>query len=118
MAEPLKLLLNAALVAQAASHFARTAPVFDAEAFTATATAGLDRLGLKARAMQIADALEARLPADFDTAAKVIEAALAPAPDHAGRGALRAGADGLAGWICGRSVNSSPGAARPVPTGR
>ena len=118
MAEPLKLLLNAALVAQAASHFARVAPVVDAEAFTATATAGLDRLGLKARAMQIADALEARQPADFDTAAKVIEAALAPAPDHAGRGALRAGADGLAGWICGRSVNSSPGAARPVPTGR
>ena len=118
MAEPLKLLLNAALVAQAASHFARVAPVFDAEAFTATATAGLDRLKLKPRAMQIADALVARLPADFDTAAKVIEAALALAPDHAGRGALRAGADGLAGWICGRWANSSPGAARPVPTGR
>ena len=84
MAELLKLLLNAPLVAQAASHFARVAPGFDAQAFTAAATAGLDRLEFKARAMQIADALEARLPADFDTAAGVIEAALAPAPapDH------------------------------------
>ena len=101
MAEPLKLLLNAPLVAQAASHFARVAPGFDAQAFTAAATAGLDRLEFKARAMQIADALEARLPADFDTAAGVIEAALAPAPapDHAPWGELRAGADGLAGWI-------------------
>lgn len=99
MAEPFKLLLNAPLVAQAAGHFARVSPGFDAEAFTATATAGLDMLALKARAMQIADALEASLPADFGTAADMIEAALAPAPDHERLGELRSGPHGLAGWI-------------------
>jgi 3-methyladenine DNA glycosylase AlkC len=99
MAEPFKLLLNTPLVAQAAGHFARVSPGFDAETFTATATAGLDALALKARAMQIADALEAWLPVDFDTAAGVIEAALAPAPDHERLGELRTGTDGLAGWV-------------------
>ena len=99
MAEPFKLLLNAPLVALAASHFARVAPGFDADAFSAQASLGLDALELKARAMQIADALEARLPADFDQAADLIEAALAPAPDHQRLGELRSGADGLAGWI-------------------
>ena len=44
MAEPFKLLLNAPLVAHAAGHFSRVSPGFDAEAFTATATAGLDTL--------------------------------------------------------------------------
>ncbi len=100
MAEPFKLLLNAPLVMQAAGHFARLAPGFDVAAFAAAATAGLDGLEMKARAMQIADALEAHLPADFDTAAGVIEAVLAPAPDHQRwLGGLHAAADGLAGWI-------------------
>ena len=97
MAEPFKLLLNAPLVAQAASHFARVTPGFDAAAFTATATTGLDGLELKARAMRIADALEACLPADFDTAADVIEAALAPAPDPERPGQPCSAAHGLAG---------------------
>ena len=99
MAEPFKHLLNAALVAQAAGHFARVAPDFDADAFAAQAGAGLDALELKARAMQIADALEATLPADFGAAAEVIEAALAPAPDPERLADLRTGANGLTGWI-------------------
>ena len=37
---------------------------------------------MKARAMQIASALEATLPEDFATAAACIEAALAPAAEH------------------------------------
>ena len=99
MAEPFKHLLNAALVAQAAGHFARVAPGFDADAFATRAGTGLDALELKARAMQIADALEATLPADFGAAAEVIEAALAPAPDPERLADLRTGAEGLTGWI-------------------
>lgn len=99
MAEPFKRLLNRPLVAQAAGHLARVAPGFDAEAFTAAAAGELDTLELKARAMLIADALEACLPADFDTAAGMIEAALAPAPDPGRLDERPGGADGLAGWI-------------------
>jgi 3-methyladenine DNA glycosylase AlkC len=99
MAEPFKLLLNPALVVQAAGHFARVMPGFDAEAFSAAATAGLDTLEMKARAMQIADALEAHLPSDFNAAAGLIEAVLAPAPGHERLGELRSGDYGLAGWV-------------------
>ena len=103
MAEPLELLLNAALVAQAASHVARVAPDFDAEAFTAAATAGLDRLELKARALQIADAVEARLPADFDTAACDRGRAGARArPRGMGRVARRCGWPGRVDPVAGR----------------
>lgn len=99
MSEPFKNLLNADLLRQAAGHIARVAPGFDADGFIAQATAGLDGLEMKARAMQIADALQATLPADFDTAADVIEAALAPPPDHDRLGEGRTGAPGLAGWV-------------------
>ena len=62
MVEPFKNLLNAGLVRDAAGHLARHAPGFDADAFVRRATRGLDALEMKARAMQIADALEAALP--------------------------------------------------------
>lgn len=98
MAEPFKNLINIGTVQSAAKHLRRAWPAFDSARFTHRASAGLEGLEMKARAMQIADALDAGLPADFGEAAAVIEAALAPAaaPAH-GDGAEAAA--GLSGWI-------------------
>jgi 3-methyladenine DNA glycosylase AlkC len=103
MAEPFKNLLNPARVQHAAAHLRRVDPPFDAERFIGLASHGLESLEMKARAMQICDALEATLPDDFNTAATLLETALAPpqtgepvvgsAPDMAAEGS------GLAGWI-------------------
>jgi hypothetical protein len=89
MAEPFKNLINAALVQTAAAHLARQGRGFDAARFTALALPGLDALEMKARAMQICTALEATLPAAFDDAAALIEAALAPGRPQLGRPAQR-----------------------------
>jgi 3-methyladenine DNA glycosylase AlkC len=99
MAEPFKLLLNPDLVRATAAHLGRAWPAFPRTRFVAQALADFDGLEMKARAMRIADALESSLPADFARAADVIESALAPARDDEDLGALRTGADGLAGWI-------------------
>ncbi len=99
MAEPFKNLLSAALVREAAVHLARHAPGFDARGFVQRAADGLDGLEMKARALQIARALEATLPADFDAAAGAIEAALAPPEPDDAMGSLQGLAAGLRGWI-------------------
>lgn len=102
MAEPFKNLINPARVAEAAAHLQRAWPDFDAARFVALATQGLEALEMKARAMQIAAALQATLPADFDAAAAVIEAALAPIaePDDALQpGWAGTAAEGLSGWM-------------------
>ncbi|MBX3634960.1 MAG: DNA alkylation repair protein [Rubrivivax sp.] len=99
MAEPFKNLVNPALVRAAVGPLQRAWPAFDGARFVALANDGLESLELKARAMQVADALEATLPQDFGRACDVIEAALAPpdgAPDMARPGELH---DGLRGWI-------------------
>jgi 3-methyladenine DNA glycosylase AlkC len=100
--EPLKHLLNADGVRQAGHHLTRHSPGFDRARFEALALHGLDTLELKARAMQIADALEATLPADFDAACAAIEAALAPPLPLDAPPATAAAAHpdaGLSGWI-------------------
>ena len=79
MAEPFKNLINAALVQRIAAHLQAATPRFDARQFIAISTAGLEALEMKARAMQLAGALQATLPADFDEAARAIETTLAPA---------------------------------------
>ncbi|HOM13117.1 MAG TPA: DNA alkylation repair protein [Rubrivivax sp.] len=98
MAEPFKTLLDARGVRDIAQHLQRAWPRFDAAAFEAAALHGLDALELKARAMQIADALEATLPADFDRAAGIIEASLGQPGDGDDLAALRSSPAGLAGW--------------------
>lgn len=100
--EPLKLLLNAEGVRWAGGHLARHAPGFDRARFEALALHDLDTLELKARAMQIADALQATLPADFDTACTAIEAALAPPQPLDAPAGVAPPPDpeaGLSGWI-------------------
>jgi 3-methyladenine DNA glycosylase AlkC len=99
MAEPFKLLLSADLVRLAGGHFGRALPRFPRARFERHVLDGFDDLAMKARAMRIADALEATLPDEFARAADAIEATLAPARDDTDLGALRAGPDGLAGWI-------------------
>jgi 3-methyladenine DNA glycosylase AlkC len=96
--EPFKTLLNPALVARMAQHLQRAHRRFDAPRFAALATDGLDALEMKARAMQIADALEATLPDDFDRACGVLEAALAPPWPGDRLGSDDPCRDGLEGW--------------------
>lgn len=96
--EPFKNLLNPALVQEAAQHLRRHWRGFDAAAFTAQATRGLEALEMKARAMQICAALEATLPADFDRAAGLLESALAPMAGDEVAGPPGLGL-GLRGWI-------------------
>lgn len=97
--EPFKNLINAPLVRTAAGHLQRVQPDFDARRFTALATTGLDALEMKARAMQIASALEATLPEAFSSAAATLQAALAPAADHERLAELHRNDEGLAGWV-------------------
>lgn len=98
MPEAFKNLINPTLVRACGQHLQRTWRDFDRRGFERQALAGLDALEMKARAMQIADALEATLPQDFDRAAGIIENALAPAATGDGLG-LRTSDEGLAGWI-------------------
>jgi 3-methyladenine DNA glycosylase AlkC len=98
MAEPFKNLLNASTVGWLRRHLGRAWPAFDAARFEALALAGLEALEMKARAQHLCAALEATLPADFDTAAGVIEASLLPVRRDEELGELRAGEAGLAGW--------------------
>jgi 3-methyladenine DNA glycosylase AlkC len=95
--EPFKNLLNPAGVRSAAGHLHAAWPAFDRATFIRRATQGLEALELKARAMQIADALETTLPANFAEACGVIEAALAPAVEPGE--AMPPESAGLRGWI-------------------
>ena len=102
--EPFKNLINAGTVAHAGQHLQRVWPAFNRRGFEQQAAHGLDALEFKARAMQLADALQATLPARFADAAEVLEASLAPPIplDEAGEplGLSDAqGEQGLAGWV-------------------
>ena len=95
--EPFKNLLNPALVRATGEALRAAWPPFDKAAFVRRANRGLEELELKARAMQIADALETTLPAHFAAACDLIEAALAPAVEPGVE--LPVGSTGLRGWI-------------------
>ncbi|MDQ8195064.1 hypothetical protein QEH59_11555 [Coraliomargarita sp. SDUM461004] len=69
---PLKQLINAKHVALIAESFARVAPGFDSDIFTATATRGLEDLELKDRARHIAHALNAQLPQNTAQACEIV----------------------------------------------
>ncbi len=99
MAEPFKNLINAGLVRETGALLARQHRGFDERGFVRQASQGLETLEMKARAMQIADALEATLPARFDDAAALIEAALAPAESGDAMAQLDGLHQGLRGWI-------------------
>jgi 3-methyladenine DNA glycosylase AlkC len=98
MTEPFKLLLAPTVVHALGYHLQRVAPTFDRLRFEPLALTGLAALELKARAMHIADALDASLPDSFSDGARWLEAALAPTVDGEDLGMLRTGPQGLAGW--------------------
>ncbi len=97
--EPFKNFINPELVRSAAAQLVRVAPSFDSARFVTLATHQLHTLELKARAMRVADALEATLPAEFHAAATLLEAALAPPGDESQPTAGSVADSGLAGWI-------------------
>ncbi|MCR5865336.1 DNA alkylation repair protein [Aquincola sp. J276] len=97
MAEPFKNLLGEARVREAGEQLQRTWPGFDRARFEQQALQGLHSLELKARARQLAAALQSTLPADFDAACSLLERSLAP-PAAPGESTSAAGT-GLAGWI-------------------
>jgi 3-methyladenine DNA glycosylase AlkC len=104
MTEPFKNLINAHTVQHAGLHLHRVWPALDRQRFEQHAAQGLDALEFKARAMQLADALQATLPTDFAEAAHVMEASLAEplALDAAGEpmGLSEAQSQaGLSGWV-------------------
>lgn len=104
MADAFKLLINADTATHAARHLKRVWSGFDDTAFLAVALPGLDGLEFKARALRLADALQATLPDDLDRAFGLIESALAaPLPlddkgEPVGIGASLS-PQGLAGWV-------------------
>lgn len=101
MAEPFKNLLSAQVVTDIGRHLQRASPDFNGKRFKSLAHAGLDALEMKARSLHICNALERTLPADFASAAEVMEAALATLDtplDQTLDGPTGARDDGLAGW--------------------
>ncbi len=100
--EPFKNLINRGTVAGAGRHLRRAWPRFDRARFEALASEGLEDLEFKARAMRMADALEATLPARFEAACATLEASLAPplAVDAQGEpiALQEASEHGVAGW--------------------
>ena len=106
MPEPFKNLINPALVRACGDHLQRAWRDFDRRGFERLALHGLGELEMKARAMQIADALEATLPDDFDRAAGLIETALAPAAagDEIDFRTTEAGLAGWIGWPLGEYI--------------
>jgi 3-methyladenine DNA glycosylase AlkC len=98
--EPFKNLISAPLVRASGAHLQRAWRGFDRAAFERVALPGLETLELKARAMRVADALEASLPDDFARGADVLVAALAPPLPDGELATLDDGArdDGLTGW--------------------
>ncbi|MDP1684278.1 DNA alkylation repair protein [Hydrogenophaga sp.] len=102
--EPFKNLINATTVANAGLHLQRAWTGFDRKRFEALANHGLEALELKARMLQLADAMRATLPDDFNSACKVLEASLAPALPLDAQGEPEGltsteASTGLAGWV-------------------
>jgi 3-methyladenine DNA glycosylase AlkC len=102
MPEPFKNLLGPQVVASMAIHLQRSGGgTFNAKRFRSLALSGLEALEMKARAQHLCTALEKTLPSDFDSAAVVMEGALASMDeidDATLDGPAGARDDGLAGW--------------------
>ncbi len=88
------------------THLARVCGDFDRATFVAMAQRDLASLALKARAMQLADALEQALPADFAVAAQALVDALGPAGqgDDLPEASSAAGLSGWAVWPMGEFI--------------
>lgn len=80
-----------------AKHFAKAWPEFDRAAFVAAAAKNLRSLELKERSAQITSAMAVFLPDDFERAAEIMLASLAP-DDGSDIGGAEVDGQGIAGW--------------------
>jgi 3-methyladenine DNA glycosylase AlkC len=78
MTESLKDSFGPDVAVRIAAMIEAVHPAFPSAAFTADAQAGYDQLELTPRAHQIASALGAHLPADFEETARILVASLGP----------------------------------------
>ncbi|MEZ5702261.1 MAG: DNA alkylation repair protein [Burkholderiaceae bacterium] len=104
MAEAFKNLINTDTVCHAADHLQRVCPAFDRARFIQTASRDLSSLEFKARALRVADGLDAAMPVSFADAADALEHALAPPLGFDDKGepvglGHRLSEDGLSGWV-------------------
>ncbi len=93
----LKNLLNERVITAMSAHFTKAWPEFDSAAFSAMATENLDYLELKQRSVRITEALTAFLPKDFERAAPILLASLAP-DDGGDVGSGEVNCRGIEGW--------------------
>lgn len=87
-------LFNADSIGDLAAEYSAALPGFDADGFVAEVLAGFADRELMARLDWIADCLEPRLPAAFPEMADALEAAM-PAPLDPGRGMMISGASSM-----------------------
>ena len=78
MPEPFKNLFNKSNIRSMGEHYTKAWPEFDLEAFVAAATKDLESLELKERSAQITESMATYLPTDFEKAAAIMLASLAP----------------------------------------
>ena len=97
MAEPFKNLFNEKIIIAMGEHLAKAWPEFDHAAFAAMAIENLDDLELKERSNQITEALTAYLPDDFEKAAFIMLASLAP-DDGGDVASAEVTCRGIEGW--------------------
>ncbi len=96
--EPFKNLINAGTVEAIGAQLQHVWPAFERERFQKLAQTGLAALEFKARARHVSAALEATLPDDFDQAAALLEATLAPPGTQNDPRWAQVGNGALAGW--------------------
>ncbi|MEO8057952.1 MAG: DNA alkylation repair protein [Burkholderiales bacterium] len=96
--EPFKNLINKNTVEAIGTQLQRVWPAFDRKRFQKLAQTGLEALEFKARARHVSAALEATLPDNFDQAAALLEATLAPPGAQNDPRWAQEGKVGLAGW--------------------
>ncbi|MDP3821856.1 MAG: DNA alkylation repair protein [Burkholderiales bacterium] len=96
--EPFKNLINKGTVEAIGMALQKAWPAFDRKRFQKLAQTGLDALEFKARARHVSAALESTLPEDFDQAAALLEATLAPPGAQNDPRWAQVGNGSLAGW--------------------
>ena len=98
--EPLKNYFSEDVIKQIGLIFQRADPAFETAHFMALATEGLEKLELKERVIQIMQALDKTLPADFDSFADCVLASMHKSEDPSGEGLSfdGSGLTGFAAW--------------------
>jgi 3-methyladenine DNA glycosylase AlkC len=97
MPEPFKNLFNKKVITAMGEEFSKAWPDFDGDGFISSASRNLGKLELKARSAQITAALVDYLPEDFDKAADIMLASLAPDIEAPSSGDADT-PSGISGW--------------------